>query len=165
MKATVIVILALAAAGVEAADPAPPPATVAPVEASPKSAAGPEVAPTQVALQEAFDGAMTCSALAALKAQDAGPDQRWQWGNRSFAFGMVAARFHSDLTKRPASNEELDDLLSTYANSLAGMPAAKREPFETGCARKYALMDQLCEVNPCPHKPPSAPPAATPAKP
>ena len=139
--------------------PAPTP-TMAPVDkpaamTRSDATAGPAVNATPVALQQAFDGAMTCSALSALKAQETGKDESWLWGNRAFAFGMLAAQFYSNQTSKPVANEQMDEFLTTYANALAAMPAAQREPFETGCRRKYAAMDHMCESNPCPHKPPA----------
>lgn len=166
MKFLFTVVLALMLAGVQAQEPplAPPSKAAAAVgaETAAKLAlppAGPAVAPTTAALQQAFDGAMTCSALSAIKARDVGAEDHWRWGNRAFAFGMLAARFYTDQIKKPVTNEEMDNFLTTYANALGAMPPAQREPFETGCARKYTMTDRMCETNPCPHKAPAPAPA------
>lgn len=184
MKLIITSILGLVLVTVQAAEPTVPaatpaaPATVAPAPpaagagvtpAPAEGETGPGVAPTKASLEQAFDGAMTCSALAAVKALQAGKDEAWRWQNRAFVFGMLAARFYGNATKDPISNEDMDNMLTEYANSLSTMPAAQREPFETGCARKYPQMDQLCEINKCPHaapgtRSPTPPAAAAPAK-
>ena len=80
------------------------------------------------------------------------------------AFGMLAANFYVNATQKKLSNEDMDNALTSYANSLQGMSPAEREPFDTGCARKYAQMDKLCEVNECPHSAPAAPDFPAPAE-
>ena len=143
----------------------------APAEAAaPATAAGdaPSVPPEREAFEQAFDGAMTCSALTAVKAHqatEAKEAEAWRWGYRSFAFGMLAVRFYTDATKQQLTNEDADNMLTEYANSLVSMTPEQREPFEVGCARKYAEIDKLCEINKCPHTP-AADAAVTPgAKP
>lgn len=171
MKRIAISILGFAFLSAQAAAPAPAaptnatpaPSSVAPAE----SEASPSAVPTKEALQQAFDGAMTCSALSALNGQQAGKDEVWRWKNRSFAFGMLAAHFYVDATKDKLSNEDMDNMLTEYANSLSAMKPKDREPFDTGCARKYAQVDKLCEVNSCPNAAPGTPefkpPAGAPA--
>ncbi len=110
-------------------------------------------------LQQAFDGAMTCSAVAALGAEEVADAERWRWDNRSFAFGMLAARFWNDATGEPMSAEQLDQTLNRYAQALIGMEPDQRAMFENGCAGKYADVDKLCEENPCLHSGPPAPAA------
>ncbi len=167
-----------------------PPAATTPAADAAGDAKGPAPAPGDAAkpevdkaqYEQAFDGAMTCSALTAIAAQKAPPAEAWRWGNRSFAFGMLAVRFYTESHKEPLKNEDLDGILTQYANALNAMPEAERKQFDEGCGRKYADIDKLCEVNDCPRKPPGAakssdegdaattnkpnPPAATaPAKP
>jgi hypothetical protein len=175
MKRIAISLLGLVMYGVQAAEPAAPAANAPPASiAAPGAGAanGQSVPPSKEALQQAFDGAMTCSALSAIISQSAKPDDAWRWKNRSFAFGMLAANFYVNATQVKLSNEELDNALTSYANSLQAMSPKDREPFDTGCARKYAQIDKLCEVNHCPNAAPGSPefvppagaPAATPAK-
>ena len=118
-------------------------------------------------LKQAFDGAMTCSALTALKADQAFGDEQQQWANRSFAFGMLAVRFYTDLTAEPLSNDALNEALNQYADALILMSPEERAPFETGCANKYADMDRLGEENACvfPVAPPADDAPAAPAPP
>lgn len=141
-----------------AAAPATPPAGEATAEG-----ADPAAPPAnREALEQAFDGAMTCAALTAIKANQAAPAEAWEWGNRSFAFAMLAVRFYTDATQKPLPHEEINNMLTEYANALIAMPEPKRQPFEEGCGRKYADMDRLCAANACPHKAPEAG-AASPA--
>jgi hypothetical protein len=163
--AIVLSLIGLAAGQVQAAEPAvstPPSASSSPAAEAEHGQSQP---PSKEALQQAFDGAMTCSALSALLAKTAKPDEAWRWKNRSFAFGMLAANFYVNATQKKLSNEDMDNALTSYANSLQGMSPAEREPFDTGCARKYAQMDKLCEVNECPHSAPAAPDFPAPAEP
>ncbi len=174
MKRIAISILGLVMFGAQAAEPAapatsssPPPTSAAPPTGA---AMGQSETPSKEALQQAFDGAMTCSALSALISQTAKADEVWRWKNRSFAFGMLAANFYVNATQDKLSNEDMDNMLTQYANSLQGMKPTDREPFDTGCARKYAQIDKLCEVNQCPNSAPGtpayqAPAGAPPAKP
>lgn len=155
MKRIVVLILGLAVSGVQAGEPATP--TPVPVpQVVPSADANQVPAPTQEALQQAVDGTMTCSALSAIISRSVAADQAWLWKNRSFAFGMLAANFYVNATKEKLSNEELDNMLTQYANSLQGMTAKEREPFDTGCARRYAQIDKLCEQNHCPNTAPGA---------
>ena len=100
-------------------------------------------------LKQAFDGAMTCSALTALKADAAAGEAQQLWANRSFAFGMLAVRFYTDLTHEPLSNDELNDALNQYADAMTLMVEEELAPFEAGCGAKYADMDRLCAENGC----------------
>ncbi len=165
MKRIAISILGLVMFGVQAAEPAAPAASPAPAA---DAANGQSVPPSKEALQQAFDGAMTCSALSALISKTAKADEAWRWKNRSFAFGMLAANFYVNATQKKLSNTDMDNMLTQYANSLQSMAPKDREPFDTGCARKYAQIDKLCEVNHCPNGAPGAPeyeaPAGAPAK-
>ncbi|MGE0484465.1 MAG: hypothetical protein AB7Q81_10025 [Gammaproteobacteria bacterium] len=102
-------------------------------------------------LKQAFDGAMTCSALAAIKSEAALGDEQKTWGNRSFAFGMFAAQVYSNLTGKPLSGEELGQAVNQYADGLAVMVEEELEPFEKGCAAKYEFADELCRQNECPY--------------
>ena len=164
MKRIAISILALAIFAAHAAEPAtsssPPATSAAPTTGA---ANGQSETPSKEALQQAFDGAMTCSALSALIAQTVKADEVWRWKNRSFAFGMLAANFYVNATQDKLSNEDMDNMLTQYANSLQGMTPQNREPFDTGCARKYAQIDKLCEVNECPNSAPGAPAYEAPA--
>jgi len=135
------VLLVLASATAVATEPAAPDAPIADA---------PALESNRAALEEAFDGAMTCSALTALRAQSAPAGEAAQWNNRSFAFGMLAARFYTEARQQPITHEEMNNILTEYANTLATMPVAQREPFELGCARKFADADKLCELNQCP---------------
>lgn len=146
---TVVLLLTLLPGVAPAEDAAPSPAPAAPAaEGAPATAAPPGF--DRKALEEAFDGAMTCSALTAIKAHEAKEDEAWRWGNRSFAFGMLAVRFYTEATQQPLPREEIDKILTEYANALMAMKAEQRQPFEEGCGRKYADMDRLCEANKCP---------------
>lgn len=176
MKRIAISLLSLVMYSAYAAEPAAPaaaPSTAPAASTAPDTKHGQSEPPSKEALQQAFDGAMTCSALTAMIAQSAKPDEAWRWKNRSFAFGAVAANFYVNFTQAKLSPEDMDNALTSYANALQGMPAAEREPFDTGCARKYAQIDKLCEVNECPHAapgtaeftPPAGAPAAAPAAP
>jgi hypothetical protein len=100
-------------------------------------------------LKQAFDGAMTCSALTAMEADQALGDMQQTWANRSFAFGMLAVRFYTDLTGEPLRNEDMNDALNQYADALLAMSEAQITPFREGCAAKYASVDRLCEENDC----------------
>ncbi|MBX9607317.1 MAG: hypothetical protein K2Y51_13915 [Gammaproteobacteria bacterium] len=144
-------LLALVAGGSFAAEPTQPPADGA------ATTEAPGVAPTKEALKQGFDGAMTCSAVCALAAQGAGKDTAWLWRNRSFAFGMLAAQFYSQASNGQVSREDLDSMLTEYANALQTMSPEARKPFDDGCARKYAAVDQLCKENGCPNAAPAAP--------
>ena len=109
--------------------------------------------PDRAALAQAFDGAMTCAALTALKADRAESVKAWQWGNRSFAFGMLAVRFYTEARQEPLTNEELNEALNGYVDAFEAMPAQQQAQFEKGCAGKYAVVDELCVENACPHSP------------
>lgn len=171
MKRIATSILSLVMLGAQAAEPATSPSPPATSAAPTTGAAnGQSETPSKEALRQAFDGAMTCSALSALISQTVKADEVWRWKNRSFAFGMLAANFYVNATQDKLSNEDMDNMLTQYANSLQGMTAQDREPFDTGCARKYAQVDKLCEVNDCPNSAPGtpayeAPAGAPPAKP
>lgn len=160
--AILFILVGLVTANVQAAEPAAAP-PAASSSAPPAGEHGQSQPPSKEALQQAFDGAMTCSALSALIAKTAKPDEAWRWKNRSFAFGMLAANFYVNATQNKLSNEDMDNALTSYANSLQGMAPAEREPFDTGCARKYAQIDKLCEVNECPNAAPGAPEFKAPA--
>lgn len=112
-------------------------------------------------LRQAFDGAMTCSAVAAIKADEVAPDERWRWENRSFAFGMLATQFWTEARGQAMPAEELTKALNTYASALLEMVPLSRAGFEANCESRYADMDTVCESNPCPHKPPPAGDAAS----
>lgn len=161
MHRVLALLLALSAGGVFAAEPPQSPADGAAVSEAPG------VAPTKDALKQGFDGAMTCSAVCALAAQGASRDTAWLWQNRSFAFGMLAAQFYSQATNGEVSREDLDSMLTEYANALQSMSPQARKPFDDGCARKYGAVDQLCKENGCPNSAPAAPefvaPGAAPA--
>lgn len=146
-------VAACSCAPVAAESPAAAPAARPAAEAS---AEGEAKAPphNQKALEQAFDGAMTCAALTAIKANDEPPATAWEWGNRSFAFAMLAVRFYTDATQKPLPHEEINNMLTEYANALIAMPEPERQPFEEGCGRKYADMDRLCAANACPHQAP-----------
>lgn len=156
MKPIAALILCLVVVCAEAAEPSLP-AVPAATQAGPPIDANQDVAPTREALQQAFDGAMTCSALTAIIAQSAGPDQTWRWHNRSFAFGLLAARYYGNATKQNLSPQDLDNKLTQYANSLQAMSPTERQPWDTGCPRRYAAMDKLCEAIHCPNAAPGAP--------
>lgn len=161
MNKSLIAILCLGLSMTEAsaAEPAPaPPAESTAPAGTAAPAAGEAVKQEfdKAQYEQAFDGAMTCSALTAVVAQKAPPAEAWRWGNRSFAFGMLAVRFYTEANKEPLKNEELDGILTQYANALNSMPDAERKQFDEGCARKYADIDKLCEMNDCPRKPPGA---------
>lgn len=164
MKCIAISILGLVICAAHAAEPATS-ASPATTSAAPATGAanGQSETPSKEALQQAFDGAMTCSALSALISQTTKADEVWRWKNRSFAFGMLAANFYVNATEDKLSNEDMDNMLTQYANSLQGMTLEDREPFDTGCARKYAQIDKLCDVNDCPNSAPSTPAYAAPA--
>ncbi len=100
-------------------------------------------------LKRAFDGAMTCSALTAMEADRALGDMQQTWANRSFAFGMLAVRFYTDLSGGGMSNDEMNDALNQYADALTAMSEAQIAPFREGCEAKYANVDELCEQNDC----------------
>lgn len=116
-------------------------------------------------LKQAFDGAMTCSALTALEADQAIGDMQQTWANRSFAFGMLAIRFYADLTGEPLRNEDMNEALNQYVDALVAMSDAQIAPFREGCAAKYAGVDALCEQNDCvfPRRA-GGPPAGQPAE-
>ncbi len=105
------------------------------------------------AMAQAFDGALTCAALTANKTDDAADAQAWQWVDRSFAFGMLAAKFYVDARREALSNEDLKAMRAQYATALREMTPEQREPFEQGCAEKYADVDALCAHNGCVHTP------------
>lgn len=140
-----LLCLSLVASSVLAAEPA--------AEAP---AAGAATKYDKAQLLQAFDGAMTCSAVTALAAEKTPPAEAWLWGNRSFAFGMLAVRFYTEANKKQITSEELNNILTEYANRLNTMPAADFKPFDEGCARKYPDIDKLCEQNKCPRQPPGA---------
>ncbi|MEQ8660305.1 MAG: hypothetical protein RLW62_05775 [Gammaproteobacteria bacterium] len=115
-------------------------------------------------LKQAFDGAMTCSALTAMEADKALGDMQQTWANRSFAFGMLAVRFYTDLSGEPLRNEDMNTALNEYADALLAMSEEQLAPFRSGCAEKYPRVDALCEENDCvfPRKPAAAPEALAP---
>jgi hypothetical protein len=166
MRYLPILTLLLGVGGASVAGENAPPTTPAPPAATEGAEASPP-ATSPEALQQAFDGAMTCSALTAVKSSQAGPDEAWRWGNRSFAFGMLAVHFYTDATKTQLAQEEVNNILTEYANTLVAMSPEERQPFEEGCARKYPDMDRLCELNACPRSPPGADaaPSTAPAEP
>lgn len=100
-------------------------------------------------LKRAFDGAMTCSALTAMEADRALGDMQQTWANRSFAFGMLAVRFYTDLSGGGMSNDEMNEALNQYADALTAMSEEQIAPFREGCEAKYANVDELCEQNDC----------------
>jgi len=108
-------------------------------------------APDAQAFARAFDGAMTCAALTALHAEAATDDSAWRWVNRSFAFGMIAAKFYIDARREALPNEDLKAMREKYALALGELTPEQRVPFEENCAAKYADMDALCEQNGCVH--------------
>ncbi len=155
MNPIVVLLLCVLAGSAWAAEP-PAPAN----QATPTADANHAVAPTKEALEQAFDGAMTCSALTAIIAQTAAPAEAWRWQNRSLAFGVLARNFYANANHEELSSEDMDNKLTSYANSLQTMPPKERETFDTGCARKYTQMDKFCEQLRCPNVAPG-----TPAKP
>ena len=167
MKPIAALILDLVVVCAQAAEPTAPAAAPA-TQAAPPANANQDVAPTKEALLQAFDGTMTCSALSAIIAQSAAPNEAWRWHNRSFAFAILARNFYLNAHSEKLSDDDLDNKLTQYANSMQAMPPKEREPFDTGCARRYAQIDKLCEENHCPNAAPSAPafkpPAGAPAK-
>lgn len=120
-----------------------------PLFAAAEDAPAPADNERQAQLEQAFDGAMTCSALTAIKADKHEGHEHERWANRSFAFGMLAVRFYTDLTERALSNDELNNALNQYADALITMTEEEIAPFETGCGNKYPDMDQLCVENDC----------------
>lgn len=106
-------------------------------------------------LKQAFDGAMTCSALSAVNSQRVADAEEWKWRNRSFAFGMLAARFLGDATNKPVTAESLDEALNQYIQALEEMKPDQVAHFETICQAKYAEVDKLCEENGCPNADPA----------
>ena len=113
-----------------------------------------ETAPTEAdpnMLKQALDGAMTCSALTAIKASQLPVSEAWQWENRSFAFGMLAARFWYSLFDNPMTSEQLDEMLNKYADRIDELSPDTIAPFEIGCRAKYEDIDALCEQNTCPN--------------
>ena len=110
-------------------------------------------------LRQAFDGAMTCSALAAIEADKAAADSRWQWENGSYAFGKLAAQFWQQATDTPPTGEKMNEALNRYAGSLLGMEAEKVAEYDTACRERHADIDKLCEANTCIH---AGPPATAP---
>lgn len=152
MQPFAVLILCVLVGSAWAAEPAAPAR-----QAAPAADATQAVAPTKAALEQAFDGAMTCSALTAIIAQSATPTDAWRWQNRSLAFGMLARNFYLNATTAELSAEDMDNKLTQYANSLQAMPPKEREPFDTGCARKFPQMDKFCEQLHCPHAAPGAP--------
>ena len=113
------------------------------------------LANTQNQLVQAFDGAMTCSAVAAVKAEEPHTEDKQLWANRAFAFGMMATRFFVDAKGEGLSHEQLNNYLNDYAHALLNLPAMEQAGFEEGCAQRYAEMDKFCEANPCAFAPPS----------
>lgn len=112
--------------------------------------------PDRDAYAQAFDGAMTCAALTARKAEAAADENAWRWVNRSFAFGMMAAKFYVDARQQALPNEELKAMREKYALALDELSEEQRRPFEQNCAGKYADMDALCEASGCVHDAPAA---------
>ena len=110
-----------------------------------------EVPDARAQLEQAFDGAMTCAAITAIQAEAEPPETRWQWDNRSFAFGKLAARFWNDATENPMSAKDLDNALNKYAGHIVTMAEADLLPFRDACASKYEDMDKLCQANGCLH--------------
>lgn len=122
-----------------------------------------EATPDKDTLRQAFDGAMTCSALAAITADKVAANERWLWENRSFAFGKLAAQFWQQATDEPPTGEKMNEALNRYAGTLIELPPEKVEPYETSCNGKHADIDKLCEVNSCVHDgPPAVEPVAQP---
>lgn len=149
MKRYLIVALLFVMSGVCAQQVSP--------DADAENANAAEASPSAEMLRQAFDGAMTCSAVAAITADKAGPDVRWKWENRSFAFGMLAARFWHEASGEPITAEAMDKVLNQYAGTMLEMVPHAYIEFETSCAGKLADIDQLCEVNTCVHDgPPDA---------
>ena len=96
--------------------------TIAEDRAPPAEPAAAPITPEQeTMLKQAFDGAMTCSALTAIKGEQVMGEAQQQWVNRSFAFGMLAVRFYTDLKSEPLSNDELNTALNQYADALTAM--------------------------------------------
>lgn len=122
----------------------------------PLAAQAPQDPRDPAVLQQAFDGAMTCAAVTAVKADEVAQAERWLWENRSFAFGMLAAQFFSQARSEAMTGEQLDDALNKYANALLEMAPADRAGFETSCGSKYPGMDDLCKQNRCIHEGPPA---------
>lgn len=136
--------------------------------ASAEEAPAAPVAPAadKKSLQQAFDGAMTCSALAAIQAETLPLDERWVWDNRSFAFGMLAVRFWNDASDEKMTGKKLDEALNFYAGRLSEMPQELKTGFTESCQQKHADIDKLCEINKCIHDgPPGTAPAAPPPAP
>lgn len=152
MKPIAVLLVCVLASTAQAAEPTAPATQGAPA-GEPNHA----VAPTKEALEQAFDGAMTCSALTAVIAQSAAPAETWRWQNRSLAFGLLARNFYFNANKEQLTSEEMDNKLTFYANALQTMPAKERETFDLGCSRKYTQMDKFCEELHCPNKPPDVP--------
>jgi hypothetical protein len=113
-----------------------------------------EQVPNMLELARAFDGAMTCAALTYIKADDINDENAWRWANRSFAFGMLAAKFFTDAQHGAVSADDLNGMRAEYTAAFTAMTPAERAPFEESCAGKYADMDRLCEENTCVHTPP-----------
>lgn len=129
-----------------------------------EDAAGAATDAQRAQFKQAFDGAMTCAALTAIKSDAALGDEQQRWANRSFAFGMFAAQIYFQITHKPLSGEELGDAVNQYADALSVKVEEELEPFEKGCAGKYEFADALCRDNQCPF-PDVVPPApAAPGK-
>jgi len=114
--------------------------------------APPASAPDKAVLAQAYDGAMTCSALAALETDSVPADERWLWENRTLAFGILAAHFWNDAHPEPITDKAMDESLNQYTGGLSGMPPDQVAPFMTACAGKFDYVDKFCEANRCVHE-------------
>jgi hypothetical protein len=102
-------------------------------------------------LKQAFDGAMTCAAIAQLWAEQKPRPEKQQWENRSYAFSMFALQYYTQATGKPVTMKELGGMLTEYFNAMLSWSMLDMEPYETGCREKYGLMDQMCAANGCLH--------------
>jgi hypothetical protein len=105
---------------------------------------------------EAFDGALTCSALSYLNTKGMSEDEAWMWANRSFAFGMLAVKFYIDATGDGIPAEKIREMRDQYVKVLEGLSTEKITPFVQVCAQKFAEVDALCREQACLHLPPAA---------
>ena len=122
-----------------------------------------QATPDKDTLRQAFDGAMTCSALAAITADKVAANERWLWENRSFAFGKLAAQIWQQATDEPPTGEKMNEALNRYASTLIELPPEKVGAYETSCKGKHPNMDKLCEVHSCIHDGPPAVESPAPA--
>jgi hypothetical protein len=111
----------------------------------------PAADPQRQQLKQALDGVLRCTALTAIKSEAALGDEQKTWGNRSFAFGMLAVQFYYNLTEKPLSGEELGQAVNQYADALAVMVEEELKPLEKGCGSKYEFADEFCRQNECPY--------------